>query len=32
MPGGQSYAKVNMNGTGKWWFCSAGEAEAAGCR
>ena len=32
-PGGRWYAKVNMDlSKGKRWFCSAEEAEAAGCR
>jgi endonuclease YncB( thermonuclease family) len=32
-PGGRWYAKVNMDlSRGKRWFCSAAEAEAAGCR
>ncbi len=30
--GGRWYAKVNMHGTGKEWFCTAAQAEAAGCR
>lgn len=33
LPGGRWYAKVDMDkGRGKRWFCSAPEAEAAGCR
>jgi hypothetical protein len=32
LPGGRWYSKVNMTGRGKRWFCSAAEAEAAGCR
>jgi endonuclease YncB( thermonuclease family) len=32
-PGGRWYARVNMDPSkGKRWFCSAAEAEAAGCR
>ena len=32
-PGGRWYASVNMDlGKGKRWFCTALEAEAAGCR
>jgi endonuclease YncB( thermonuclease family) len=32
-PGGRWYAKINMDlSKGKRWFCSATEAEAAGCR
>jgi endonuclease YncB( thermonuclease family) len=30
--GGRWYAKVNMHGAGKEWFCSTAQAEAAGCR
>jgi hypothetical protein len=32
MPGGLSYAKVNMEAPGKRWFCSEAEAQAAGWR
>ena len=32
MPGGTSYAKVNMDVPGKRWFCSEDEAKAAGWR
>jgi endonuclease YncB( thermonuclease family) len=32
MPGGLSYAKVNMNAPGKRWFCTEEEAKAAGWR
>jgi hypothetical protein len=32
MPGGLSYAKVNMAAPGKRWFCTEVEAEAAGWR
>jgi hypothetical protein len=33
LPGGRWYAKVDMDaGKGKRWFCSAPEAEVAGCR
>jgi hypothetical protein len=32
MPGGLSYAKVNMNAPGKRWFCTEDEAKAAGWR
>jgi len=32
MPGGGSYAKVNMDVPGKRWFCSEAEAQAAGWR
>jgi endonuclease YncB( thermonuclease family) len=32
MPGGLSYAKVNMEAQGKRWFCSEAEAQAAGWR
>jgi endonuclease YncB( thermonuclease family) len=31
-PGSRWYAKVNMELSGKRWFCSIKEAEAAGCR
>jgi hypothetical protein len=32
-PGGRWYSKANMDlSKGKRWFCSAAEAEAAGCR
>jgi endonuclease YncB( thermonuclease family) len=30
--GDRWYAKINMDGKGKRWFCSVQEAEAAGCR
>ena len=30
--GGRWYAKVNMHGSGKEWFCTSAQAEAAGCR
>ncbi len=32
LPGGMSYAKINMEATGKRWFCSEEEARAAGWR
>ena len=32
MPGGNSYAKINMDVPGKRWFCSEDEAKAAGWR
>ena len=32
MPGGNSYAKINMNVPGKRWFCSEEEAKDAGWR
>jgi hypothetical protein len=32
MPGGHSYAKINMDVPGKRWFCSEDEAKAAGWR
>lgn len=32
MPGGNSYAKINMDAPGKRWFCSEDEAKAAGWR
>jgi hypothetical protein len=32
LPGGLDYAKVNMSATGKRWFCTEEEAEAAGWR
>jgi endonuclease YncB( thermonuclease family) len=32
IPGGASYAKVNMDVPGKRWFCSEDEAKAAGWR
>jgi endonuclease YncB( thermonuclease family) len=31
-PGGRHYSSLNMATKGKRWFCSAEEAEAAGCR
>ncbi len=30
--GGRWYAKLKMHGPGKEWFCTAVQAEAAGCR
>jgi endonuclease YncB( thermonuclease family) len=32
LPGGLSYAKVNMQAPGKRWFCTEAEAQAAGWR
>jgi endonuclease YncB( thermonuclease family) len=32
MPGGNSYAKINMDAPGKRWFCTEEEAKAAGWR
>jgi endonuclease YncB( thermonuclease family) len=31
-PGGRWYANLNMTKTGRRWFCTPAEAEAAGCR
>jgi endonuclease YncB( thermonuclease family) len=32
LPGGRYYGSIKMDVGGKQWFCSAEEAEAAGCR
>jgi hypothetical protein len=32
LPGDRWYGKIKMDGSGKRWFCSTVEAEAAGCR
>jgi endonuclease YncB( thermonuclease family) len=32
LPGDRWYGKINMDGSGKRWFCTPAEAEAAGCR
>lgn len=32
LPGNRWYAKVSMSAPGRRWFCTAAEAEAAGCR
>jgi endonuclease YncB( thermonuclease family) len=32
LPGDAYYSSINMKSKGKRWFCSAEEAEAAGCR